>query len=84
MAAPIAASIANLEELAGAAAPVNDLANLRAYHLSTALLDQQEAFFTYVDRLLLWVNYEGCFRSGAIRNRVVGRPAAVAKPALYL
>ena len=77
-------AIANLEDLANEPQPVNDFANLRAYHVSAALLDEQKAFFAYVDRCLMWVNYEGQFLSKKIRTRGFPKPAVVAEPALFL
>jgi hypothetical protein len=76
-------AIANLEDLANEPQPANSFSNLRAYHVSAALLDEQEAFFIYVDRYLAWVNYEGRFLSKKIATRVVPKPAAVARPTLF-
>jgi hypothetical protein len=77
-------AIANLEDLALEPQLVKDFSNLRAHHVSAALLAEQQAFFAYVDRCLAWVNFEGRFRSKTIERPVVTKPAAIAEPALFL
>ena len=57
-------AFANLEDLAARKRPVRDLGKLKPHHVDAALLDAQEAYFVYADRLLAWVNYEGRARDG--------------------
>jgi len=77
-------AIANLEPLAKDPGVVSDLLGLHVFHVAMPLLEEQQEFFAYVDRCLAWVNYEGRFLKGKIKNRVVQKPSPIAMPALYL
>jgi len=76
-------AIANLEDLAKDPNIVGDFAGLHVFHVDMPLLDAQQEFFVYVDRCLIWVNFEGRFLTGKIKQRVVQKPTPVAMPALY-
>jgi hypothetical protein len=60
----------SLEELAREDDEVRDLAALTFFFVDEPLLLQQEQFFEYTRSLLTYLNYEGRFRSGALRQRI--------------
>jgi hypothetical protein len=76
-------AFANLEELAKLATPVTDMLALGVFHIDTALVQEQEAFFVYVDHYLAWLNYEGRYKAGKI-NRGLQKPVPLSFPALRL
>jgi hypothetical protein len=46
-------------------------------------LNQQEAYFVYVDHFLGWINYEGRFRAKMLTVNPLGpKPSAPRRPAL--
>jgi hypothetical protein len=50
-------ALANIEDIAKMATPVNDLAQLNPDHVDAALLHEQEAYFVYTDHYLAWVMF---------------------------
>jgi hypothetical protein len=77
-------AIANMEDISRITTRVNDLAQLNPSHVDSALLDEQEAYFVFVDRALAWVNYEGRFKAGKITRGLPSRPVPPTPPALKL
>lgn len=77
-----ALAFANLEDLINLTSPVTDFGALGVFHINGALVQEQEAFFVYVDRYLAWVNYEGRFLSGLIRRGLPNKPSPVPPPPL--
>lgn len=77
-------AIANLEGLAKDPKPVAGLDELSVYHIDLSLIEQQQRFFLYVDRCLLWVNFQGRLLTGEFKTHTYPRPTAVEKPALYI
>jgi hypothetical protein len=75
-------AFANLEQLAKRKRRIIDLAKLRAYHIDSALLAEQERYFAYTDQLLAWVNYEARKRSGDFQSNPVSKPKRLRKPKL--
>lgn len=76
----------NLEEIAVGNAVVRDLKGLTIQHADMSLLQAQFGYFEYADRLITWVNFEGQFLSGKLKqksNPLGPAPAAPAQPALY-
>lgn len=79
-----ALAFANLEDLGRSTTPVSDLGALGVFHINSALVQEQETLFVYVDRYLAWVNYEGRFLSGLINRRLGNKPSPLPFPALRL
>jgi hypothetical protein len=77
-------AFANLEPLAKQIAHVSNFDQLQAQHVSADLLDEQEAYFVYVDHYLAFVNYEGRFLSGKLRERIYKKPTYRPPPALCI
>jgi len=77
-------AFANLEELAVRKRPVKDLRKLRAAHVDATLLDEQEAYFVYVDHYLAWINYEGRYRDKKLKQQPLTKPKAPKRPRLRL
>jgi hypothetical protein len=78
-------AFANLEDLSRRKRKVPNLDKLKAFHLDMPLLNKQEAYFVYVDRLLGWINYEGRFRAKRLSNNPLGKkPRPPKRPALKL
>jgi hypothetical protein len=70
----------NVEDLTKYKRKVNDLQKLKAHHVDDALLKAQEAYFVYADELLLWVNYEGRFKRGEVKQNPLNKPKGVKRP----
>lgn len=80
-------AFANVEDLTKRKGKVKDFGKLKAHHVDAALLKAQEAYFVYADDLLLWVNYEGRFKSGKLgkaKHNPLNKPKAVKRPKLRL
>jgi hypothetical protein len=77
-------AFANLEDVARRKSKVHDLHSLKRHHVDAALLRSQEAYFSYTDQCLAWVNYEGRYLRGTIAHRVVTKPRRLKKPDLRL
>jgi hypothetical protein len=58
----------NIEDIATGNTYLTDLKGLTTYYVDLPLLQQQEAYFVYVDRLLIWVNHQGRIRAGKTPN----------------
>jgi hypothetical protein len=69
--------------LAALKTPVNGLQALGVFHVNAALVEEQEAFFDYVDRYLSWVNHEWRYKAGRFRNNPYpNKPAPLPPPPL--
>ena len=77
-------AFANLEDIARLNIVVPELGLLPASYVNEGLLAEQEAFFGYVDKLLLWVNLEGRYRAGKLSNRFYPKPLRMKRPPLRL
>jgi hypothetical protein len=73
-------AFANMEDIAKGNAFLADLATLPTYHVDVPLLNDQEAYFVYVDRILGWVNYEGRVRAGTLRSNALAAPQHLKQP----
>jgi hypothetical protein len=76
-------ALANVEDIAKIETRVDSLAELNPYHVTAALLAEQEAYFAYVDDYLGWVNHEGRFRAGKLTKNTVYKPPPLRPPALF-
>ncbi len=76
-------AFANLEDAARLPTVVPDLLNLLPKHVDVALLQSQEAFYTYTDQILAWVNYEGRTRAN-LPSGPVPRPQRMVPPPLHI
>ena len=77
-------TFANLEEIAGDNAPVNDFHSLTSLHLDVPCLQAQEEYFSYTDNLLLWVNFEGRVRAGKLPSHNRANPQQLKQPQLHI
>jgi hypothetical protein len=77
-------AFANLEEVAKLDTFQSDLQHLTAYHADVPLLGAQEAYFAYTDDLTTWINYEGRFRAGKLRNQPGPEPQLIEQPPLRI
>jgi hypothetical protein len=73
----------SLEELAKEPDTVLDLKVLRFFYLDEGLLLQQEAFFNCTTELIRYVNLEGQYRVGSIKQQIFALPNVVAPPPYY-
>jgi hypothetical protein len=74
----------SLDELAKEAAEVRDLTALTFFFIDETLLLQQERFFEYTRALINYVNHQGRYNSGALRQQIFPSPAVVAPPPYYV
>jgi hypothetical protein len=74
----------SLEELAKENDVVHDLTALTFFFIDEPLLLRQEQFFEYTRNLITYVNYQGRYNSGALRQQIFSLPAAVAPPPYYV
>jgi len=78
-------AFANLEDLSRRKRKVPNLDKLKAFHLDIPLLDKQEDYFVYVDRLLSWINFEGRLRAKRLSVNPMGKkPRPPRRPALKI
>jgi hypothetical protein len=75
-------AFANLEDIAKKNELLKDLGSLPRFHVDVPLLQVQEAFFVYVDRLLLWINFEGRIRTDKTAQNPTLKPTTLVPPAL--
>jgi hypothetical protein len=73
----------SLEELAGEDAPVNDLTNLTFFFIDEPLLLNQEAYFDFVRKLIMYLNYEGRLRAKEIKRHALTMPTTPNKPPYF-
>jgi hypothetical protein len=73
-------AFANLEDAASRATAVPDLLSLQAKHIDVLLLGSQEAFYSYTEGMLRWVNYEGRRLDGEFPSHSVPKPARMSQP----
>jgi hypothetical protein len=74
----------SLEELAKEPAEVRDLTTLKFFFIDEALLLRQEGFFWYTRNLITYLNYQGRFNSGALKQQIFPLPAVVAPPPYFV
>lgn len=77
-------AIGDLERVARLPTAQNDLRGVIPNYVSIALLQEQDAFFRFVDGLFAWVNFEGRFKRGMLNNNPVAKPPSRPNPALHL
>jgi hypothetical protein len=77
-------AFANIEGLANLKKRVNNFNKLRTFHVTAALLAEQEACYIYCDRFLTWLNHEIRVRSGRLPTNIFPKPRRVKKPRLKL
>jgi hypothetical protein len=70
----------NLEELAGTEEIVNDLLCPTVWHVTSTLLEEQEAYFVYVRATIGFLHYEGRLRSGKIKANPFDPPEKLVQP----
>ncbi|MGA3242390.1 MAG: hypothetical protein ABSG03_39595 [Bryobacteraceae bacterium] len=75
-------AIANLEDLAKDPETVSNFDRLRVHHVDMPLLRAQLEFFAYVDLSVGWVNYEGRYLMGKLKQRFGPKPTPTAPPPL--
>lgn len=75
-------SFVNLEELAESDDRVLNLLGVQIHHVEKTLLEKQDAYFSYVENSLVFVNYEGRIRQGETIPPV-SAPKSLARPLLY-
>lgn len=71
----------SLEELAKEDSEVKDLSKLSFFYIDEPLLLKQEAYFEYARDLIIYLNFEGRFRAGNLKQQIYKLPTPVAKPA---
>ena len=65
--------------------PIKDLGELNAQYVDATLLSEQEAYFIYADKYILWINYEGRARDGKLPGgNQLKKPTPMKRPELYL
>jgi hypothetical protein len=74
----------SLEELAREADEVRDLTALTFFFIDEPLLIRQEQFFEYARYLIRYVNFQGQFNAGKIRQQIFPLPAVVTPPPFYV
>jgi len=75
----------NLEELARSNTRLRDLTSLTVLHVDITLLNDQEQYFVYTDKILAWTNYEGRFRDKKISSNPLLKPRSPSKlPSLHI
>jgi hypothetical protein len=72
----------NLEELAESNDRVDNLLGVQIHYVDKALLEEQDAYFSYVEDSLIFVNYDGRIRQGETIPSV-SAPKSLARPLLY-
>jgi hypothetical protein len=76
-------AFANLEHAAKTQTVVSGLLDLLPNHVDVPLLQSQEAFYRYTDKILACVNYEGRTRAGK-PSGPFSKPTRVTPPPLHL
>jgi hypothetical protein len=74
----------SLEELAREDDEVRDLAALTFFFIDEPLLLQQEQFFEYTRELINYVNHEGRFKSGALKQQIFPPPTSMTLPPYFV
>ena len=75
--------IADLEKLARDNAKIADLVNVRFRYVDLPTIEAQQHYFAYTDDLTSFLNFEGQFKAGRLRENAFPRPATLQKPAQY-
>jgi hypothetical protein len=73
----------NLEELAKDPTAITNLLGLTIRHLDISILTNQEEYLDYVDRGIIFLNYEGRCLKGDLASNPVPAPAPRARPPLH-
>ena len=76
-------ALVNVEELAHSTMVIADLSGLTVRHLTKELLQKQQLYFVYARACIEFVNCEGRFLRGMIKNRVFERPVKLERPPEY-
>jgi hypothetical protein len=74
----------SLEELAREIEEIRDLTALTFFFIDEGLLLQQERFFEYTRALINYVNHQGRYNSGALKQQIFPLPATVAQPQFFV
>lgn len=74
----------SLEELARDPEEVTDLIGLRFFYIDEPLLLEQERFFEYTRDQITYVNFEGRYRSGALKQQPFSPPSPMTQPRFYV
>jgi len=78
-------AFANFEDPTLDERPIKDLGELNAQYVDATLLSEQEAYFIYADKYILWINYEGRARDGKLPGgNQLKKPTPMKRPELYL
>jgi hypothetical protein len=76
-------ALVNVEELAKSTTVINDLSELTVQHLTKDVLEKQQQYFLYTRACIEFVNCEGRFLRGKLKNRVFKRPEKLERPPEY-
>jgi hypothetical protein len=77
-------AFANIEDIALLDNIQTDLLYLLTDHICLHILLWQENYFSYVDKLLTWINLEGRYKAGKISSRIYPKPPKMKQPPLRL
>jgi hypothetical protein len=77
-------AFAAVEDIAQQNTFLKDLSNLPIFYVNVQLLDSQEAYFVYTDRLFAWVNHEGRYRAREIATNILHKPTPLPRPDTHL
>lgn len=73
-------AIAALEDAAELDQALNDFSALPVAHVDVPLLTAQEHYFCYTSDVLTWLNYQGRFVAGKLKQPYGRQPTKVQKP----
>lgn len=74
----------DLEGLASTSVRVDDFVPANFRYVNQALLDEQEDFYTYTEKLLMHLNYERRRKLGQIGTSAFGKPSSQTHPRLFI
>jgi hypothetical protein len=77
-------AFANIEDIALLDEIQTDLQHLPTDHICLFVLRQQEEYYSYVIKLLSWINFEGRYKAGKIATRFYPKPPRMKQPPLRL
>jgi hypothetical protein len=77
-------AFANIENIALLDDVQIDLLHLPTDHICLHILQWQESYFSYVDKLLSWINFEGRYKAGKLSSRIYPKPPQMKRPPLRL
>jgi hypothetical protein len=73
-------AVVNVEKLAKSTEVINDLLGVEVKHLTENILQSQQTYFIYTRACIEYVNCEGRFLRGNLKNRVFERPKKLERP----